>query len=564
MFSQRNGKLLICIVSFIAHNTIIECSSTRQEQNNNIVELFKKFDGQYHAHMANYDPYQKDGKTPKNIQDVSRNINTVTDLVQNSYKKLQDYRITALLQQPDIPFRIMDAYVTSFLGNMSYLLRRLYYYTTHLPTTVTNNELNSYIKAVHRLITLFQQIRTLFEAVDTKNIATPQYVLRSDIAQNIRTLKELLGAIPSTIVPQAQLNEELYEAVKVGNITKMEQLIQQGADPNGKPLKAAVEYVLQHIDVIIKDKNVKEVLLILLGSPKLLINQKDADGKTILKYFIDYCLTLPEKISVWKVKLPLKRLLEYGASPLIAFGSLDNIENERKKNKNNKLIDSILTNILENWLYMSADDQQFYLEIIEKLDYEVFKEFKDCLSSFPITTLCLKYLPDPILPRGDMQGIVLSNKKFPIMRISIKTRNLLPFDEIQFLVAHEIAHYKLGHYEERLVRRPSLHAKDEEKLKAVKTIFERTFGRQQEYEADELAVKMTGNIDGGIKFLKSILALGMPKWQQAKKEWLTNTHPYAEDLIAHLERLKEIEEIKKNPTYKSKINQQQAKKEKIK
>jgi len=160
-----------------------------------IVELFKTFDTAYQQHNKEFDPYEQN--TPKEINKLNSGIGSLNDhYLKNLKQGLGKLSLSSFLKPaPDqkISFRVMDAYVTYFLGLMANLLRRYYFYLTHLPAGADSAVVKNMSKVMYETLIYFQQIRTTFEAVASNDIAQPAYVLSSNIAENIGKLKNLIG-----------------------------------------------------------------------------------------------------------------------------------------------------------------------------------------------------------------------------------------------------------------------------------------------------------------------------------------------------------------------------------
>jgi len=182
------------------------------DETNQIIQLFKNFNENYAINLGSgyYVPYE--GAKPRQVDAVRQDLyglkgrlNDLKAVRQDLYGlkgRLNDLKMalekanlnTILHPSGDlqIPFRIMDAYVTNFLGPQAHLMRQFYYYFTHLPADATAENVKSLVELFQPCLTTFQQIRTKFEAVSTEKIAQPSYVLSSSVADNIGALKNLI------------------------------------------------------------------------------------------------------------------------------------------------------------------------------------------------------------------------------------------------------------------------------------------------------------------------------------------------------------------------------------
>lgn len=116
-----------------------------------------------------------------------------------------------------------------------------------------------------------------------------------------------------------------------------------------------------------------------------------------------------------------------------------------------------------------------------------------------------------------------------------------PRNEQRFILAHELGHYKMGHFKEAF------------KLKSAppdRILLSNAHNRNREHEADRIAILDFGiNLDDAISFVKSRITATK---EQELKKWgyikgLKLTHPFWEERLKHLEGLRRELEIKKAP-----------------
>ncbi len=134
--------------------------------------------------------------------------------------------------------------------------------------------------------------------------------------------------------------------------------------------------------------------------------------------------------------------------------------------------------------------------------------------------------------------------------------------ELQFILAHELAHYFLRHHfamEPTLSEKPPFLKDGKEnnkKLTLTHKIFENSYTRIQEAEADKFAIlTLRADLDAAISFFKKRI-LGKESLEMNKKTFMS-THPLSADRIKNLELLRESRNdrsiITKSDLYKAEI-----------
>jgi len=199
------------------------------DQASKIVQYFKDFSVDYEKNKNLIDPYKRTGdhEEPKNVILVLSGMNAFRSILETINLRLTVqpsilFFMQTLPKNEKIPFRVMDAYVTYFLQNASYVLRRFYYYLTHLPADIDEKNMVLLCNSINRSMQIFQVIRTTFEAVPTASIAQPNYVLTGSVADNIKTLQQLITKKPAVISPPSQIPQPpSHQAVtQAGRIQK--------------------------------------------------------------------------------------------------------------------------------------------------------------------------------------------------------------------------------------------------------------------------------------------------------------------------------------------------------
>lgn len=136
----------------------------------------------------------------------------------------------------------------------------------------------------------------------------------------------------------------------------------------------------------------------------------------------------------------------------------------------------------------------------------------------------------------------------------------LPFNELKSTIAHELAHYVLGHFNTENLASHHLLSHQEEKptrsfrkgknirgLLPLKETFQNAYQRTKEDEADRFAILEFGvNIDDAISNAKKKAKQAYEEFFVDPKETFKSTHKFWKDRIAHLEYLRREVEIRKN------------------
>ena len=139
--------------------------------------------------------------------------------------------------------------------------------------------------------------------------------------------------------------------------------------------------------------------------------------------------------------------------------------------------------------------------------------------------------------------VAIAEDGLPEIYISLGLTSL-PAAELQFILAHELAHYFLRHHfemEPKLSEKPLFlkeGKENKEKLKLTHKMFENSYTRIQEAEADRFAIlKLRAHIDAAINFFKK---MSFKKESSAiYKKTFTSTHPLSADRIKNLEKLRD-------------------------
>lgn len=141
----------------------------------------------------------------------------------------------------------------------------------------------------------------------------------------------------------------------------------------------------------------------------------------------------------------------------------------------------------------------------------------------------------------------------PIIELETKTERYTD-SELTFILAHELAHYILGHFKEK--QTPTHKILDDASTTYKNTLpyketFENSATRVEEYEADRFAIiNLKAPLEGGLSWMKNELEKNQPITNKGlAKETFKSTHPLFEQRIEHLENLeRDIEWQTTHPT----------------
>jgi ankyrin repeat protein len=119
----------------------------------------------------------------------------------------------------------------------------------------------------------------------------------------------------------------------------------------------------------------------------------------------------------------------------------------------------------------------------------------------------------------------------PVIRVGDNTQNW-PLKELNFVIAHELGHYALGHLKSK---EPS------------KKFLQLAFNRTEEYEADRFAIIDLGvPVDDAITWAQNAInEQNKYKISNSRYDTLNSTHPLSKARITHFEELRREVELRK-------------------
>lgn len=196
---------------------------------------------------------------------------------------------------------------------------------------------------------------------------------------------------------------------------------------------------------------------------------------------------------------------------------------------------------------LTANERNLLMKIVKSINPELYKEIV-AIDPTGINHIKIHYQSGASVAPSLTNGL-------PIFSISPRVMKL-PIGQIRFLIAHELGHYVLNHFQGYKVSHATLGTKQEGIINGKKISgqipFEETFhyafSRTQEYEADRFAVIDLGtNIADAIALAKrwSKEAQEHELKEKAKKETFKSTHPLWTARIKHFEELRREVDLRK-------------------
>lgn len=239
--------------------------------------------------------------------------------------------------------------------------------------------------------------------------------------------------------------------------------------------------------------------------------------------------------------------------PIIVIKSMKDYDEEGQKNILKVYIDWY--NSIKIAPPITPAEQQKVMEILKSIDLTAYEAVAKV---DPMGTNHIKrhYGNGASIAPSPIDGL-------PEIQIDAECFNL-PIGELRFVMAHELAHYVLGHFFEEYQLSHHILAKEEvpAELKKGKTVsgklpfkgtFENAFNRTKENEADRMAIIDFGiNIDDGIALAKRwLLEAKEHEIEAPQKATFSSTHPLWASRIKYLESLRR--EVELNKTRKIRI-----------
>ena len=204
---------------------------------------------------------------------------------------------------------------------------------------------------------------------------------------------------------------------------------------------------------------------------------------------------------------------------------------------------------------ITPQEQENIMKIIKSIDPRLYQEIV-AVDPTGSEHIARDYRPDTI-------SVSASQKDgLPIINIYSSAIVEFPFDELRWVIGHELGHYVLGHVHEDIEKYKVRHKglvpteKGSGEFKKVKKVsgqlpfeitFQKALQRTYEDEADRFAVVDLGiGIDAGIAAAKRYqLKLKEHEIASPEKEMFYRTHPFWPARIKHLNELRREVELRK-------------------
>lgn len=289
------------------------------------------------------------------------------------------------------------------------------------------------------------------------------------------------------------------------------------ADFQKEALEDIIEFFLWHMPIP-QDDYTRYLNRLKILSPELYHILKDCEkrGKICIKR------ALP---NTYNIKIGIE-------SPILHIGRI----------QDQKTIDSMLDFFVSSYKKfiatpMTNEERDYYMDLIKTISPALYQKFE-----------YQKSKGEPFIERQLVPGLTIDARliheqqegaaEWDIVLEVGQGLRALPVNEQRAVLAHEAAHYELGHASERVGKSAELGKLGEKLGPEGISALSNAITRTQEYEADAAAVRKTGDIDSAIAFLKRLMQEEEGTRQGIKV--VTQTHPFTKDRIKHLEDMRDL------------------------